>query len=426
MPEQKPKLKMGSIVLGIIVWIVFLLIIFGIIRYIYVFVNPPLPESSIAVSYSFKQISETDTSYAFNITGKVQSNGSYLKSGKAKISLIDSKTNIEQSVFRELGEGEFIVFNEPGFEKMFYKSGKFSNKDMLIIVEVWSDLLTEPIIKEIYLSEDIIKTTRTTIILFFIIPPIIFLFVFLYIFTGPRTPRKNRWAFIFSYIVIFLTLITPLLIPPVLTYAFPDVLEKIKYSPVGLVISNTEFKSNYSYFQWAINIGGYAHPIEGNEKLVVVEGGIVIPLYVILLAILGGSINMTRKVPKYQEDQWTDDITLNDLFPFFKSGKTELSETGGEKSIKPPNESGEEDKSKKWRQNLLNEYMILISAPFLGIATYYLLYWVGSTETPILVLVSFSIGLISEQIINKITETAKSIFRSKKGSDSRDTNQNDK
>ena len=66
----------------------------------------------------------------------------------------------------------------------------------------------------------------------------------------------------------------------------------------------------------------------------------------------------------------------------------------------------EEEASATWRTELLNQYMFLISAPFLAIATYYLLIGLTLTKVPVMVLMAFSVGLISESILRTITDTA--------------------
>jgi len=44
------------------------------------------------------------------------------------------------------------------------------------------------------------------------------------------------------------------------------------------------------------------HPERLDPDIVKVEGGLVIPLYVIVLSVIGGAINMTRKVPGFQKE----------------------------------------------------------------------------------------------------------------------------
>jgi hypothetical protein len=91
--------------------------------------------------------------------------------------------------------------------------------------------------------------------------------------------------------------------------------------------------------------------------------------------------------------------------------KTVVSETGapaarpGQSAAQRP-AAGADPSKFDWRKGLLNQYMYLISSPFVAIATYYLLSWLDLRKVEILVLVSFSVGLISEAILSKILELA--------------------
>jgi hypothetical protein len=73
-----------------------------------------------------------------------------------------------------------------------------------------------------------------------------------------------------------------------------------------------------------------------------------------------------------------------------------------------------------WRTELLHQYMFLISAPFLAIATYYMLIGLDLTKVPVTVLVAFSVGLISEPILRTITDTAAQLLRQRPSQPSRD------
>lgn len=250
------------------------------------------------------------------------------------------------------------------------------------------------------------------------------------------------------------------------------------------------------------------------DLVVKVEGGLVIPLYVIILSVIGGAINMTRKVPRFQREGEFSEFpsvtlpTLSDVITL-KFMKSRSSQEGGSApadvaahgaeltleaqaaavaageqlapgsaaapKAKVPGAThaeGEkplEDQAKEiddqldamvreqaarntirktslikirqsvermrtlyesksddesplgfdtfedwlgnrvgvrellgggWRVELLNQYMYLISAPFLAIVAYYMLDLLGLTKQPILVLISFSVGLISERILS--------------------------
>jgi len=64
---------------------------------------------------------------------------------------------------------------------------------------------------------------------------------------------------------------------------------------------------------------------------------------------------------------------------------------------------------------LLNQYMYLISAPFLAIAAYYMLDLAGLSKQPVLVLISFSVGLISERILSWLLSMATGYLRTDAG-----------
>jgi len=257
-----------------------------------------------------------------------------------------------------------------------------------------------------------------------------------------------------------------------------------------------------------------------------VQGGLVIPLYVIILSVIGGAINMTRKVPQLQEEGERSEIVVGGIKATWKAawnrvrhplgGKTksssEVPPTGGQPSppaSEPANATGTQtsppasppstpaapakpapaaetstaaddtiaaeidakvgelldayvksdsdaqnakknirdlvNKMKElfdkrsdkgpildyesfddwlqnrpalkdlftthWRVELLSQYMYLVSAPFLAIVAYYMLELAGLTKQPILVLISFSVGLVSERILSWLLGIASGYLR---------------
>ena len=57
------------------------------------------------------------------------------------------------------------------------------------------------------------------------------------------------------------------------------------------------------------------HPDRLDPDIVKVEGGLVIPLYVIVLSVIGGAINMTRKVPGFQKEGESSAATKSHKVP---------------------------------------------------------------------------------------------------------------
>jgi hypothetical protein len=223
-----------------------------------------------------------------------------------------------------------------------------------------------------------------------------------------------------------------------------------------------------------------------------VEGGLIIPLYVIVLSVIGGAINMTRKVPGFQrEGEASSGISLVPRpsrigafvvrqFTQVKIGSVVVSAIPAElpdasegnvqaatsasasstnkgrvetidgeldgllsaqltrnsegetavrsirslvqevQSIYAQREDNEDLDFKSfdawyashpglrevlggnWRVELLNQYMYLISAPFLAVVAYYILDLLAVTKEGVVVVISFSVGLISEKIVGWI------------------------
>lgn len=65
---------------------------------------------------------------------------------------------------------------------------------------------------------------------------------------------------------------------------------------------------------------------------------------------------------------------------------------------------------------LLNQYMYLVSAPFLAIVTYYILDPLGLSKPGLIVVLSFSVGLISERVVSWILGIAAGYMQSPKAS----------
>jgi hypothetical protein len=238
------------------------------------------------------------------------------------------------------------------------------------------------------------------------------------------------------------------------------------------------------------------HPDRLDPDIVKVEGGLVIPLYVIVLSVIGGAINMTRKVPGFQKEGESSAATkshkIPDRSPNGIDGEAEEEQAVGVKAADDksavaatvkavddnaaaaqaaaaPKLSLEEQATQidhdldgiipaqiqrnidtaitvpkmqalvsqmqnlfatntnptlrgyrnfdewyvsrprmreilggSWRVELLNQYMYLISAPFLAIVTYYILDLLGLSKPGVVVVLSFSVGLISEKIVTWI------------------------
>lgn len=286
---------------------------------------------------------------------------------------------------------------------------------------------------------------------------VLFLAILLTLFTGGLGQKKARWLFILMYFFTFLSLAWPIAVSFVVAQN-PYLVDLMETSPIGLVKAKTRVLDEP---QWLINIGGTvayeaknigdtaAHevklvatktmpvpdsnvpdeaatstePTAGTDVSSppavasvdtsepihdkVVTGGVALPFYVVLLAMFGAGINMTLKVPEIQrsyEDVLlpeSSSLWLNPLLAVMKmlKGKGEAQEAKA-KDV-PRKTAGD------IRRELIENYMYLLSAPFLAIGMYYFLQILAEQVTqPVLVLMAFATGLVSKAVIKGIIDFA--------------------
>jgi hypothetical protein len=163
---------------------------------------------------------------------------------------------------------------------------------------------------------------------------------FLYLFTGDLTRAKLEWMFTYSYFImgIFLSSFA----------AFFFLTNEVglewagfeSYGPIGVVRGCVEvaesckteagtsvatgwppcdLRCNSGSDQWLINLGGSAqkelcaHPVASSppsetkppetkapEYHTKIRGGLAVPVYIAIIALFGGLVSMTRRVPEYQ------------------------------------------------------------------------------------------------------------------------------
>ena len=593
------RVKEESPWVGVIVLVVFLLVLWGIGRGLVAWVreyrNGPPPVIALSAYFaddSGNPVTKEDTPSHLKIVGQISRTSKALADGKVRLTVGTLDQAFQQTIIVDLKDGNF------GSEDAALR--KLDPGDQIYVkAEVLSAELSETPSEELYLNTKPPKITSDTlweIVIGFLV--VVFM-VFFYAFTGKKTPLKNRTAIIFSYCVIGIFLILPLLAPVLLV---PNDRRGMIAKPVGLVLTRIGSPQD-GKVQWAVNIGGYATaaavvapspspspqatkappssprasaqvtktpsssaaspspqattspqpsrpaatpaetqtpraraaavstvspspsatetPQPGpttetqkeNDLVVDVQGGLVIPLYVIILSVIGGAINMTRKVPRLQEEGERSEISVRpalrsayDRIRHPLGGKSDSS-VGNQSSGNPPPtgnpppsgnppptvpsssagiaEKTDDDKATEidtkleqllasysksdndaqarrkeirnlvddmqrlfessktgkpilgfdsfddwmkdrpalkelltphWRVELLYQYMYLMSAPFLAIVAYYMLDLLGLTKMPILVLIAFSVGLISEKILSWLLGLASGYLKS-------DTNQ---
>jgi hypothetical protein len=276
--------------------------------------------------------------------------------------------------------------------------------------------------------------------------------VLICLFTGTIGPSKQRGLYMAMYSLVFASLAVPVVVSTMILQSsyLISIMEK---APVGLVRATSA--SSKSEPQWFINIGGIvtqrdetstsprprdakalpretdkgAPPSEDAGKAAAksgeikapssdaratnpldvssstrsspyIEGGLAVPFYVVLLAMFGAGINLTRRVPEIQEE-------FRD-FPAARRSSWFM-KPAGEPQI---NEEEQRRYTFAFRRALIQNFMYLLSAPFLAMAVYYLLQVVANEPArPMLVLVAFATGLIADTLVNRIIRFAEDTLR---------------
>jgi len=134
---------------------------------------------------------------------------------------------------------------------------------------------------------------------------------------------------------------------------------------------------------WAINIGGYLNECEkdanNNVTNCKVSDGLLVPLYFIILALMGGSISLTRRLPELQKQVSAEHIATEQ--------QPKLTQY-------------------EFREHLIFQIVQFISAPFLAILAYYLIEPSNTTNS---VALAFTAGFASETILLMVRSIANKI-----------------
>ena len=204
----------------------------------------------------------------------------------------------------------------------------------------------------------------------------IFIFWALYVFTGVVTNSKLnhiiRFCYIFTVIAIILSILpfcSPTFFSRLSVKAPLGVLQGCASTGKPSTTPNSsipgEVLCSEENYQWVINIGGLvvSSPKTAGMEHYEIRGGLVVPLYVIVLALLGSAVSMTRRVPEYQRRAMDAQEALTNV---------------------------------KAREDLVFQIMQVVSAPLIAITVYYILKPSTPTESAVL---GFGSGFASEPIL---------------------------
>lgn len=421
------KRRVATLILGLVIWAIALsFIIWAGYRVYRMFV----PRQTVAVSVNLKFQDE-----GLAIEGYVLQGDLLAKSGSVRLTVERRNPHAGLTLYEEIVDGKFETSSPlAGFKdgqklrvtaEAFVRYGPKNEKTAVgrqdatwNIASLW---------------------TRWTL-WFGLCLALAYSIVFLVLFTGTWAEHryKYRLAIMHSYITAGMFLLLPMSLPAFIT-ASPDLAYAMQESPVGVlrVASTKVDKVDLVLNQWALNIGGI--PVRNDKETpkqdtpgsFIVPGGLVVPLYVFVLAVLGGAINMTRKVPQLQNAlaELMSSTEFEDAIKAAKRGvralyevarfsnQVETEPASGEAMAPDQQKASDQQATFKemsaqlnsGRADLIRQYMYLFTAPFLAIVAYYMLFLIQAelaSIVPIVVLISFSCGLLSEAVVGTIVASS--------------------
>jgi hypothetical protein len=212
-----------------------------------------------------------------------------------------------------------------------------------------------------------------------------------------KNEKRVSRLILYSYSVAALSLIGSLLPFLFLPSSFPGLYKLMLSSPVGIVLGCTQPDASQNqpgaldcttppYRQWVLNIGGMIVPEEDVKRSgqnvepnasgtdftlqdATIQGGLVIPLYFVVLSLIGGAISLTRRVPEYQKRYSVSYVPTED--------KPKLDRA-------------------TVREYLAFQILQFISAPLLAVVAYFL---ISPESKAALVALGFTAGFASEAVL---------------------------
>jgi hypothetical protein len=212
-----------------------------------------------------------------------------------------------------------------------------------------------------------------------------------------KNEKRVSRLILYSYSVAVLSLVGSLLPFLFIPSSFPGLYKLMLSSPVGIVRGCTQPDKSQNqlgaldcttppYGQWVVNIGGMIVPEKDVERTgqdvkpnmsgtdstlqsATIQGGLVIPLYFVVLSLIGGAISLTRRVPEYQKRYSVNYVPTED--------KPKLDRA----SV---------------REFLAFQILQFISAPLLALVAYFL---ISPESKAALVALGFTAGFASEAVL---------------------------
>lgn len=165
---------------------------------------------------------------------------------------------------------------------------------------------------------------------------------------------------------------------PLLISLSPTLEALLRTTPVGLVKGTTE---RIKDLQWMVNIGG----VLGSDNIL--KGGYSVPLFLLVLGVMGGVISMLLKLPDFLHE-----------YDAIESGSTQ-------ESVEVSN----------LRAKVFRYFVFIVTGPFLGMIVYSLAVLADYTNALALSIMAFSVGFISDRIVETMLSVSENVLTRAKG-----------
>lgn len=189
---------------------------------------------------------------------------------------------------------------------------------------------------------------------------------------GQPSRRGVKWALIALYTASLLFLLSALAGPLLISFS-PGTEALFRTTPVGIVkIVGATDGAN----QWVLNVGGV---LDANGKI---GGGFTVPLYILILSLIGAVISMFLKLP--------------DFLKMYRSMSDDPTD-----AMKQASALGTE---------AFKYFTYIVTGPFLGMIVFSLASLVESTNVFVLSVVAFSVGFISDGIVETMVSFSEGLL----------------
>lgn len=272
--------------------------------------------------------------------------------------------------------------------------------------------------------------------------------LFLWLFTGELNASNGRlkllWMARFSYLFVLtvMALILASFTDPRMFAPEPSrVTDNPAFSVVPACLQPSQQASvpagldcSKSAYQWVINIGGIElvkNPAKGAatesanpttptpapdyvppDDVVHLQGGLVVPLFLVIVALMGGAVSMTRRVPEIQKQAWRY-IELGGTDPADATSGAHGVTRGDLADSRYLEADGDDISTRRpitldfARERLIFQVMQVVSAPIIAMIAYYLF---EPDSKAMSIAIAFVSGFASETVLIGIRRIGDSVL----------------